>query len=87
MTSSSSDQAILDSEATDLAKIILERLRIESWPLTVEDLPDETFLVGGAFRDAFLGRVSGEETSMKENIRMGKEKDKEHTLSLTGKSI
>ena len=35
----------------------------------------------------FLVRESGKETSMKGNIRMGKEKDKEHTLSLTGKSI
>ena len=35
----------------------------------------------------FLVRVSGKETSMKGNIRMGKEKDKEHILSLTEKSI
>ena len=35
----------------------------------------------------FLVMGSGKETSMKENIRMGKEKDKEHILSLTGKSL
>ena len=35
----------------------------------------------------FLVRGSGKVTSMKGDIRMGKEKDKEHILSLTGKSI
>ena len=35
----------------------------------------------------FLVRENGKETSMKGNIRMGKEKEKEHTLSLTGESI
>ena len=35
----------------------------------------------------FLVRGSGKETSMKGNIKMGKETDKEYTLSLTGKSI
>ena len=35
----------------------------------------------------FLVRESGKETSMKGNIRMGKEKDEEHILSQTEKSI
>ena len=35
----------------------------------------------------FLVRENGKETSMKEKIRMEKEKDKEHTLSPMGKSI
>ena len=35
----------------------------------------------------FLERESGKETSMKGNMRMGKGKDKEHTLFLMGKSI
>jgi tRNA nucleotidyltransferase (CCA-adding enzyme) len=40
------------------AQLMLKQINPESWPICIDQLPDGTALVGGAVRDAFLGRHS-----------------------------
>ena len=40
------------------AQLLLKQINPESWPICIDQLPEGTALVGGAVRDAFLGRHS-----------------------------
>ena len=37
-----------------MAKMLLQRLKLDEWPFELRDLPEGTVLVGGAIRDALL---------------------------------
>ena len=47
--------SILEVDKSTLAKGVLGRLKPTQWPLSINDLPNESVLVGGAVRDALLG--------------------------------
>ena len=40
------------------SKIIFDRINPSAWPFSTKELPKNSALVGGAIRDAFLGRLS-----------------------------
>ena len=40
------------------AQLLLKQINPQSWPICIDQLPEGTALVGGAVRDAFLGRQS-----------------------------
>ena len=40
------------------AQLLLKQINPENWPICIDQLPEGTALVGGAVRDAFLGRHS-----------------------------
>ena len=53
----SGSASILTGDRGRLAELIWERLKPESWPVRPTELPRGSVLVGGAVRDALLGRL------------------------------
>ncbi len=56
MSSDASNYKILNGDNTFIVKSLWERLNPSQWPLKIKDFPEGSALVGGAVRDAFLGR-------------------------------
>jgi len=56
----SAELSILMANAAphEQAQLLLKQINPESWPICIDQLPEGTALVGGAVRDAFLGRHS-----------------------------
>ena len=48
---------IFDRGNSLLPKALLRKLHPERWPFQLDDLPEGTSLVGGAVRDALIGRT------------------------------
>ena len=45
-----------DAAPDEQARLLLRQLDPDAWPISIDQLPEGTALVGGAVRDAFLGR-------------------------------
>ena len=45
-----------DAAPDEQARLLLKQLDPDAWPISIDQLPEGTALVGGAVRDAFLGR-------------------------------
>ena len=45
-----------DAAPDDQARLLLKQLDPDAWPISIDQLPEGTALVGGAVRDALLGR-------------------------------
>ena len=56
MSSDASNYTILNGNDSFIVKSLWERLNTSQWPLKIKDFPEGSALVGGAVRDAFLGR-------------------------------
>ncbi|MFL0756081.1 MAG: CCA tRNA nucleotidyltransferase [Prochlorococcus sp.] len=57
MPSSKASAPILEGEPTAWAQALWEQLHPDRWPLSAEELPPGTVLVGGAVRDGLIGRL------------------------------
>ena len=55
MSSSAASDVILNRQSR--SEQVRQRLAVESWPVPLPLLPEETALVGGAVRDALLNRL------------------------------
>ncbi len=51
------DDPVFDCDSRSQSNILLERLKPQSWPISIKDLPDNTALVGGSVRDGILNRL------------------------------
>ena len=56
MSADASNYKILKGDETFIVKSLWARLNPSRWPLRINDFPQGSLLVGGAVRDAFLGR-------------------------------
>ncbi|MEC9027791.1 MAG: CCA tRNA nucleotidyltransferase, partial [Cyanobacteriota bacterium] len=57
MPSLRSAAPILEGDPTIRVQALWEQLHPDHWPLSIQDLPAGTVLVGGAVRDGLLGRL------------------------------
>ncbi len=57
ITSPPANDQFLKRDPEFQLKILWKRLKPKAWPISLNDLPDGTALVGGAVRDAFLNRL------------------------------
>ena len=57
MPSSNSSAPILEGDPIVWAQALWKQLNTDRWPLSVQELPTGTVLVGGAVRDGLIGRL------------------------------
>ena len=50
--------SILEANPADQAELLRDALAPQRWPVPLESFPPGSALVGGAVRDALLGRLS-----------------------------